>query len=160
LKKTEFDTNITSDQARWVIGHMRKSDIDEIWSANRQTPADAIMQGLSVSVFRWVVRIGALPVAICGVAPLGSNDARFGVPWLLGTDGIGMAPVSFFRASRRALDSCYPRFHHLVNFVDARNVLSLKWLGWLGFKIHPAREYGADQLPFHLAEKEFSECAQ
>lgn len=140
----------------WIIENMRQSDRDEIWAANRMTPYEAISQGLRDSIYRYVVRVGDLPVALCGVAPLGNPlDSRFGVPWLLGTDDISKAPISFFRGSREVLKTWYPRFTHLINFVDARNVLSLKWLKWLGFKIHHAREYGVDQLHFHLVEKEF-----
>lgn len=153
--RSEFSPAVTADMADYVIANMREQDRDEIWAANRLTPRDAIRQGVRDSVFLWCVLVGGLPAAICGVAPLGHPTSHFGVPWLLGTDDLVRAPVSFFRGSRRALESVYPRYTHLVNFVDARNVVSLKWLRWLGFRILEPREYGVDRRPFHLVEKEF-----
>ena len=36
--------------------------------------------------------------------------------------------------------------------VDARNARAIRWLRWLGFRIHPAEAHGIQGLPFHRFE--------
>lgn len=136
-----------------MITHLRAADVEEMWAANRLEPATGVLSSVEMSDLKWCVRIGSTPAALCGVAPLGDVQ-WWGVPWLLATPAIKLAPVSFFRESRRTLTSCLEKYRHLINFVDARNVLSLQWLRWLGFEIRPAEPYGPDQLPFHRVIKE------
>ena len=40
----------------------------------------------------------------------------------------------------------------LINFVDARHGVAIRWLKWLGFKVFPAKPFGPDKLPFHRFE--------
>jgi hypothetical protein len=58
-----------------------------------------------------------------------------GVIWLLGHDDLERYAVRFLKESRRVLSSFLGRYSMLENFVDAENVLTLRWLEWLGFTI-------------------------
>jgi len=44
------------------------------------------------------------------------------------------------------------KFSLLYNYVDARNVKSIKWLRWLGFQLDEPAPYGVRGLPFHRFE--------
>jgi hypothetical protein len=87
------------------------------------------------------------PAVIFGIGP--SLEKGLGVPWLLATEEIERHPVTFYRASRRLFKEVSAGYERLVNWVDARNVLSLRWLEWLGFRMEPAVPFGAMGLGFH-----------
>ena len=75
-----------------------------------------------------------------------------GSAWLLGTDEISKHRYDFARTSRPVFNHLAKGFDYLFNFVDARNLLSLAWVKWLGFRIYPAAPYGHARLPFHPIE--------
>ena len=61
------------------------------------------------------------------------GDARY--IWLLGHTDLEKYAVRFLKESRRVLASFLAGYSLLENYVDAENVLTLRWLEWLGFTI-------------------------
>lgn len=84
------------------------------------------------------------PIALFGLVPGRSYD----VPWLLGSDRILAHWREFARRSRTELDRLR-RGRPLSNHVDARNIVHVRWLRWLGAQILPAEPYGLRRLPFY-----------
>jgi hypothetical protein len=82
-------------------------------------------------------------------APPPRFSIRLGAPWLLATPEIERHPVTFYRMSKRLFPRLASGYDRLVNWVDARNVLSLRWLAWLGFETGPPAPWGALGLEFH-----------
>ena len=78
--------------------------------------------------------------------------STMGVPWLLATDELESCARPFLRRSRKAVKEMMNGYSVLRNYVDARNTVAIRWLGWIGFKILPAEPFGADGLPFHPFE--------
>lgn len=90
---------------------------------------------------------GAL-IAVFGLAPaslLGDTAA----PWLLGTGLMTTYAKEILHHARRYIAFARERYPFLVNYVDARNEPSIRWLERIGFKIDPPAPYGVAGLPFH-----------
>jgi hypothetical protein len=71
-----------------------------------------------------------------------------GVVWMLGTDGILKNSFGIARATRRYFDTLNDAYFVLWNYIDARNVVSLRWLRWGGFKLLKDVAFGPHQ--FHI----------
>lgn len=124
----------------------RQADRDEMLACAGQSIAQALAAGLDQSLRAWVIESGDLPLAAVGDTMHGIG---VGVPWMVTTDHIVGDARGFLRGSRAVLMEMLQRHQQLVNYVDARNVVAIRWLSWLGFTIGDAVPYGVQGLPFH-----------
>lgn len=136
--------------AMFIASHARQADIDELWAAAHASPLSSMLRGMHNSEAVTCLFDG-IPVCMYGVAAQ-SLLLGVGVPWMVGTDAIDRHAMSFLRGSRAAVHGMLSKWSHLHNFVDARNVKAIRWLKFLGFKIHPAVPHGEQGLPFHYFE--------
>ncbi|MFZ5692456.1 MAG: hypothetical protein ACOY5F_14500 [Pseudomonadota bacterium] len=127
---------------------MRQADRDEIAAGSGKSPREALAFSLRKSAQAWTAIIDGRPEVMFGVADL-NILAGVGAPWLLGTDAIDLHFRQFLRRSVSWRDQLLGRYPVLRNFVDDRNVVSIRWLRWLGFKFsdpimfrgHPFRAF-------------------
>jgi hypothetical protein len=131
-----------------VAAAMRQCDRDEIWASSHSLPRRALERGVATAVFARTGLVNDKPVCIFGVSP-GSLLSGGGVPWMLATPGLLRAQRPFLRLSRPLVELMNDIFPQLVNYVDARNVDSVRWLRSLGFTVEPAAPHGVERLPFH-----------
>lgn len=91
-------------------------------------------------------------IAVYGVSPttLMGDTAS---PWLLGTSRMERNAKAVLRDARRYIAFVSERYPRLVNYVDARNKPSIRWLRRVGFQIDPPAPYGVAGLPFHRFHK-------
>ena len=75
--------------------------------------------------------------------------SQVGAPWLLGTEEIAKHGMHFLRASKRYIESQRKRYSLLLNYVDARHIIAIRWVRFLGFELLPAEPIGVDRMPFH-----------
>jgi len=138
----------TIEDAMAVAENMREADRLEVWASNHLTPEQAITGSLKRSMMAWAVvgRKGE-PVAVFGVGAV-SIMQDVGFPWLLGTDGVLDIQMEFLKKSRYYVGEMSGLFSQLENFVDSRNIISIKWLEWCGFTIHDEEPYGPDEMMF------------
>jgi len=73
------------------------------------------------------------PVAVFGVAPTSWIDNE-AAPWLLGTEALPRYGRDLVAMGRDAVSDWSQRWR-LVNRVDARNAVSVRWLRRVGFDI-------------------------
>jgi len=138
----------------FVAEHMREADREEVVAL--RGPVDDMNEVLSgyvlLSTAAWtVVGRDRAPIGIVGISPLSLLGGR-GCPWMLGTDQIFRNPGTLVREGRRYVGYMLRYFPHLVNYVDARNTDSVRWLRHLGFTVHEPAPHGAAKLPFHRFE--------
>jgi len=113
---------------------MRDEDIAEIKAQSGATPQESLLH----SFFRGdpcMTMIGrdGRPMGMWGVVP---QRLDTGCIWMLCTDDLAqdrLNAMRFLREARVHLDRIQNRYKVLCNFADARNVVHIKWLRWMGF---------------------------
>lgn len=135
--------------AERLVPVLREADRQEAFAASGCTPLVAILKGVEWSSFPLTIMDDQEHVAgIFGVVPFHSGA---GVIWMLGSDALTHAPLSwqFIRRSREWCDQLNKQFPILFNIVDERNTVHIRWLKWCGFVFlnrHP--EFGHEKRPF------------
>jgi len=115
---------------------MSRADRDEC-AAGGLGPFRALEVSLKNSVIAWTGMVGdSRPVAMFGVTPLDILGGM-GSPWLLGTDEVRKYAKTFLRFNREYLPVMLDLFPRLVNYVDIRHEVSIRWLKHLGFTFDP-----------------------
>lgn len=133
-----------------VASNMRVSDIDEAAAMMAVGPRTAIERSLDLSIEAHAGRWLGAAVCIFGLG-IGSIAGGCMRPWLLGTPALLRPAVAraFLRRNRAMVQRWHAQWPILENYVSADNHASLRWLGWLGFAIHPAEPFGPFKKPFH-----------
>lgn len=134
-----------------LLRDLRQADYDEVLAASGEVEA-TVRQSPEHSIWTLVGLMDGKLACVFGLAPLDGLLGRRGAPWMLGTHELDRHPGVLMRRCRGYVTGMLTHYPHLLNFVDARNARSIRWLKRLGFTIHPAIPYGAAQLPFHLFE--------
>ena len=154
-------TGTTLQHVSRMRGQLREEDARECWASAHLLPDAALMVSFTRSDKCWTALLGGKPVACFGVAPV-SWLGRKGVPWMLGTDDFKKLGVKAARVSRKYVRQMLEGFDVLENWVDVRNLVSIKWLKWCGFTIEAPIPYGPEGLPFHrfwMEKKGAAVCA-
>jgi hypothetical protein len=142
------------DHLPWVAANMSEADRAEC-EAGGKGPYAALIESFERSVVSWTGMVGDhRPVCVFGVSPIDILGG-IGSPWLLGTDELPRHAKTFLKLNREYIPKMLDIFPHLVNYVDARHVVAIKWLKHLGFRFD--REpvpYGPFHMPFLKFEME------
>lgn len=141
----------TFDDAAELAGRLREADTAELWAASRTLPNEGLRRAVALSTQAWSGFGDGELVVMFGVGSI-NFAGGIGAPWLLGSDGVERHAVAFLRNSRPHLAMMRESYGELRNYVDARNRAAVRWLGWLGFTIHPAEPHGPFKMPFHKFE--------
>jgi hypothetical protein len=137
----------TRDHIADIAPRMRAADTAEVWAAARRTPGEALTLSLDHATSASTVMVGGRAEMMFGVGAL-NLMAGIGAPWLLGTDAMLRHQRWFLAASEAEIARMLETYAVLHNLVDDRNTMSKRWLGWLGFTLHPPRPLGVDGALF------------
>jgi len=143
--------NPTTDDILTVARNMRAADVHEVAAAGGRTPLQALVDSVQESDASFVACLDGEPVCIFGCSQ--ESETR-GVVWLLGTDAMVKNLRLFAPESRRLLDEWADCFGTIYNYVDASNMVALRWLTRMGFKPLLQLPYGPAKLPFFLMERD------
>lgn len=124
-----------ASHVRVIAARMRQADRDEVAASSGRSPLAALSYSFRRSAICMTGLIDGRPEVMFGVADL-NILAGVGSPWLLGTDAVEENAVAFLRGSVEWRGQLLQRYQVLRNFVDVRNVASVRWLGWLGFQFY------------------------
>lgn len=133
-----------------VVRILRAADVEELSAAGYDDPEQVIVKSLRLGNVSWTGWAKEGPVAIGGIAEGGSTIMPVGIPWMLGTDLLEVyAQEAIFKTRRifRKMKWMYP---NQKNYVHEKNELSLVWLSWLGYTIHPSAPFGPKGEYFHM----------
>lgn len=127
----------------WVATRLRRADVDEMALIHG---VDAEALGVRLSLIRasvaasragecWAAHdsVSGEPVAVLGVAPTSWIDNE-AAPWLLGTNALPRYGRDLVAMGRDAVADWSQRWR-LVNLVDARNTVAVRWLRRVGFDV-------------------------
>ena len=136
-----------------AAANLRQADRDELWASFHLTPLEAIKTAQSETTFASLADGKVL--CIYGTWRPAATSLK-GVPWMLSTNELPKHYRYFARGSKGYINYLKEHFLRLENYVDARNKLAVRWLGWLGFTVEPPTLFGAEQLPFHRFHMEIA----
>lgn len=145
----EFYRSVREEDYAFLAAHMRPTDVAEMKATQGEDVDLEALLRESVRLSGYVDSGVALDtgelVLMRGVVeyPCG------GIPWMLATPRAEEFTRDFIIEGRRWVGEMLERYGHLVNYVDARNTKSIRWLRKLGFRIHEPEPFGVQQLPFH-----------
>lgn len=108
-----------------------------------------VEQAISMSVESIVAETldGEL-VLIFGVS-IFNKEQNVGCPWLLGSNKVSKLARELLKDGTAISREWASQYTYLINFVDARNVTSIRWLKRLGYRVHNPIQFGVTQIPFH-----------
>lgn len=136
-----------------LIANMRELDRGEL----RATSDNPFHEQLDTSL-RWSIAPGAAfspkgeLLCLFGAAPVNMlGDTA--VPWLIGTKALSRYPRALKEGAAGYLGAIQQQYPRLYNYVDARNLPSIRWLKRMGFEIEAAEPFGYQSLPFHPFHK-------
>lgn len=127
---------------------IRAADRAECWAAARWEPEETLWAGLQCSDPCLTALVDGEVVCIFGVVPVSLLTGR-GCPWLIATTGLERHARKFLRESKQYVAAWAAQYEILMNHVDARNTVAIRYLRWLGFTLVPAAPFGPMGLPFH-----------
>jgi hypothetical protein len=131
---------------------MRDADRREVMAASGRMPEVALLESVRVSTECWAGMIDDRPIAIFGVGPLNILNG-IGSPWMLGSDELVSHSFYLLRMSRPYIERMHRMYPVLFNLVDDRNVVSQRWLRWLGFRLYDPIAYGPFGVKFRPFER-------
>lgn len=134
-----------------VAEFLRDSDREEIRASHGADPLTALQLSAANSTLIWGIFVDKDPIGVFGVGA-SSFFSDKGAPWLLATDRLESIGLTFLRQSRGYVQAMLKQHSFLENWVDARNVTSIKWLKWCGFALDDPAPFGVEGLPFHRFE--------
>lgn len=138
--------------ARTLASTLRRQDREEV-EALGLNPHTVLCQ--SVSRDTNTALAGEKVLAMFGAAPF-TDDV--GAVWMLGSDELLKHGTALLRTSKAYVDKWRTEYRSLMNYVDCRNTVSIKWLKWLGASFHLPTPYGLNGkpfMPFYFGEDPF-----
>lgn len=135
----------TEADARALV--LRKADREEVEALTGRDPQDVLVESVHTSAKAWSGLADGRLVCMFGVAPQ-SLIGAVGIPWLLGSPEVCTFSRQFLRRNKAYVREMLRDFPILRNVVDQRNAVSIRWLGWLGFRFGIPQPMGPQNLPF------------
>lgn len=146
---TEYAIVPTTDEHVEELTHsMSPEDVVEAWAAGHFSPSEALKVSMMYTNYPKTGLVDGRVMAIWGVGKV-TQISEIGIPWMLTSIQVEKHFRAFLRYSKGLLDDMKNETLVFDNVVDARNLVSIRWLRWLGFTIHDALPYGPDDMPFH-----------
>jgi hypothetical protein len=123
----------TEDDARYIGANLRAGDLKEARLMSTLPPPDLLEQSRVSSIWSRTADVDGKPSMIFGLAR--SHIEGWGVPWLLATDQFDAINRRLVRRCHIQVAEMHTLFPCLHNIVHRENLVSIKWLRWLGFSI-------------------------
>ena len=141
----------TAQHARQMAPHMRAAEIQEVWDSDGLDPEAALLREVERSVSSWAWVVDGEVACMFGIVSPYLLDGQ-AYPWFLTTALVEKHARQFARACKTLLPELLAHHPRLVGMVDARHVLSVRWLQWLGARLSEAKPYGVAGAHFHQFE--------
>ena len=127
---------------------LREQDKNEVMASHGLEPVTALHLSFKLSNKSYSIIHDDEVIGMFGYGP-GDSDI-VAVPWLLASDKLKEISREFLPQSKTWVEEVNKDFPILVNYVDARNTVAIRWLKFLGFKfIRKIDKFGLGQIPFY-----------
>tara|TARA_R100000808_G_scaffold1960_3_gene8329 strand:- start:779 stop:1330 length:552 start_codon:yes stop_codon:yes gene_type:complete len=140
-----------------ILGpNLRKADADEVYAVAGISPKDGLQYSMEASTKCYTISDLETdePLAMFGTGPShvakDTGEPVMGGIWFLGSDKMfEKNRISFLRNSKFWVQKLLRDYTILHNLVDARNVIHIRWLKWMGFTfIADVPEFGFEKRLF------------
>jgi len=134
---------------RPIALNLRVADRLEIQAGSGMRPLQALHAAVDMSIEAYTVfeTKTMRPCCLGGIAPTASPIAA--QIWCVGTDDISVLSVGFLKSSVAYVNALQEKYPILMNAVDCRNTVHIRYLEWLKFKfIRIIPTYGVERRPF------------
>ena len=128
---------------------IREVDVEEVKATIGLDIKDGLMASYQTSdeTYTMVADDGDL-VGMFGLTK--TADPFISVVWMLCSERLPQYSKSFIKLSKQWVIDQNKKHSILMNYVDARNITSIKWLKHLGFVlIKRIEKFGVDKKPFY-----------
>ena len=145
------------EDAHKLAPKMRKADREEIKAAHNSTPLNALLFPFTQLKHKTFTIIGTEKedvIGMFGVVPCETKD--YGIAWLLSSEELLNHTRQFLRECPKWVNEMSKDYKYLYNYVDERNIVAIKWLQFLGFKVIETLPYGYEKKNFKLMLKEIN----
>ena len=132
---------VSAEDVPAILQIVRQADIDEITEALGVPMERALLDAVTGSLNAKKIVVDGHVVAVFGDAVF-SILGSVGVPWLISTVHVERHGRAFLKVCKPEVQGMLTRHRHLMNYVDVRNTVAIRWLKWLGFNFAPAAPYG------------------
>lgn len=140
-----------ADHIATIAARMREADRIEVMASSGSSPHHALMFSLDRSQRAFTALVDGQPEVMFGVSDLNILTAT-GAPWLLGTEAVVTHQRQFLRRSIWWKEKLFEGYDVLKNLVHDDNVVSKRWLKWLGFTLSDPMPLGKSGEAFRLFE--------
>ena len=136
----------TTLHAHHLAPFLKEADKQEIQAASGHPPLTALLESLVLSEESYAILKRGEVIGLFGLA----SKEGIGIPWFLSSSAIKSDPKFITMLALKALSAFHKSYPLLMNFCDARNTKTLKWLAWCGFKFTALiPDYGVEKRPFY-----------
>ncbi|WP_445505062.1 hypothetical protein [Microvirga sp. G4-2] len=139
----------TAEDISAIVANIREADRRECLAQTMLPPADALAATMNSALRAWVGLVDGVPACLFGVSRSSTLTPEWGRPWLVGTPLLERHERAFLRRNKAYISEFISIAPKLENWVDMRNEKAVRWLAWLGFKIHDAEPHGPLGRLFH-----------
>lgn len=139
---------IATEKDCWFLSkNLRKEDYQEIQAVTGLPAILSLLSGLKISQVPLVVCNEKNKIILMlGVVPNG----LVGTIWMVGTKDLKKMSLTFIKNCKEIFKILKNNFQIIHNYVDARNILHIKWLKWMGFSfINKHNNYGIEKRLFY-----------
>lgn len=128
--------------------HLRVQDQAELSASHGDDYFAVIRDCVAQSADAWALLIDRKVMFIAGYCDI-SLLSGAAAPWLLGTDLVARHPRVFLRYSGDLLAEVRRNHSSLLNFVDVRNTVAIRYLKHMGFELEDPIPYGRKKMMFY-----------
>lgn len=130
----------TREHAFLIGSNLRQEDINELKQIDDIHPLKSVIDSFEGSQICKTVLIDGVPSIILGVGD--AKHEGYGIPWMLATDRITKIKRAFVKGCAKELQEFEALYPKLFNYVHCENVIAIRWLEWLGFKVDKSKIHG------------------
>lgn len=143
----------TAEDASWFASRLRAADRDELTAASGPDILATLRAALDLSGDFAFVAYEEEPLALFGLASIAAPEGA-AAPWMVGTPALLSKGRALMEIGRAYCVAAVQEAALLVNYVDARNTASIRWLQRLGFTLGQPEPFGVEGRPFIRFEME------
>lgn len=127
--------DVTDDDIEYIAAKMRWADIREIRAAgDNRKPFEVDAAPVADSTMCVAVEHNGALLCVGGAASRSLLSGN-GIPWMLCTQDIERHSKLFLLHGAQCISVLLLRYAMLENYIDARNIKSIRWLKKMGFAI-------------------------